>query len=307
MNKRVLECSTMKSDSRMTGCFYALCAALLWGVSGTCAQFLFQHRGITPGWLVTIRLITAGLLLLVISAIRNRSSVISIWKVKKDCVHLISFGIFGMLAVQYTYFAAIKHSNAATATILQYLGPVFIACYYSLVEKRIPVKRELIAIVFALIGTFLIVTHGSLDSLSITDTALFWGLISAVALATYSIIPVGLLKKYEAPVIVGWGMLIGGIAFSFLYSPWDIPGTWDLYSYLNTIFIVIFGSAVAFISYLVSVRIIGATVASLLACIEPLSAALIAVMWLNVNFGVMDWLGTAFILITIALLTKKKD
>ena len=35
---------------------------------------------------------------------------------------MILFGLFGMLAVQYTYFASIKEGNAAVATLLQYLA-----------------------------------------------------------------------------------------------------------------------------------------------------------------------------------------
>lgn len=43
-----------------------------------------------------------------------------------------------MLMVQYTYFAAIKHSNAATATVLQYAGPVIIAIYLAIKNKKSP-------------------------------------------------------------------------------------------------------------------------------------------------------------------------
>lgn len=291
----------------LSGYIFALLASLLWGISGTFAQFLFQDRGISAEWLVTVRLLISGGLLLVVPILKNPKSSFAPWKNKRECFELVGFGLFGMLAVQYTYFAAIKHSNAATATILQYLGPVFIACFYSIKEKRIPVPRELLAIGLALTGTFLIVTHGRLDSLSISGPAFFWGIASAVALATYSILPIRLLNKYEATVVVGWGMLIGGVVFSLIYSPWEVPGTWDINSYLLTGFVIVFGSAFAFYSYLVSVRIIGATVASLLACAEPLSAALIAVIWLNVDFGLFDWIGTFFILITIVLLTKKSE
>ena len=36
------------------------------------------------------------------------------------------------------------------------------------------------------------------------------------------------------------------------------------------------------------------------------SAAVLAVMWLGVSFGAMDWLGTLLILTTIVLLAKKQ-
>lgn len=292
--------------SKSTGYFLAILAALLWGVSGTLAQFLFQNRGITPEWLVTTRLLISGIVFLIIALSTNPAEVFKPFKNKVDSLHMIGFGIFGMLAVQYTYFAAIKHSNAATATILQYSGPVLIACYSALKEKRIPSPKEIFAIILAMLGTFLIVTHGSLESLSITSVALFWGLISAVALAVYSILPINLMNKYQATVVVGWGMLIGGLAFSLLNNPFAAPGEWDLYSYLFSAGIILLGTMVAFYSYMLSVKIVGPTVASLLACAEPLSAALIAVLWLNTPFGMYDGIGTVCILITITMLTGKE-
>ena len=289
----------------LLGYIFALTAALLWGVSGTLAQYLFQYREITPEWLVTVRMLLASVVLLIVPLIRNQKAVMAPWKNKQDRLAILVFGILGMLTVQYTYFVTIKHSNAATATVLQYLGPVFIALYFSFKEKRVPVAKEIAAIAFAMVGTFFIVTHGSFESLSVTLEALYWGIASAIALAVYSILPTGLMNRYDASVVVGWGMFVGGITLSFIYSPWSVPGTWDLTSFLFTAAIIFFGTAAAFYCYLRAVKSVGATTASILACAEPLSAAVIAVIWLNVSFGIFDWLGTVCILTTIGLLTKK--
>ena len=289
----------------MKGYGLAFLAALLWGVSGTLAQYLFQYRAFNFEWLVTFRLIVSGAILLTIPLFTKRAALVAPWKNGRDRIELIVFGIFGMLAVQYTFFVTIKLSNAATATILQYLGPIFIAGYYSFKEKRLPIARDLLALFLAMLGTFLIVTHGSLEGLTISTEAFIWGLLSALALATYSILPVNLLNKYETSVIIGWGMLIGGIGLGFKHSPFDVEGIWDSTSVLLTVLIIIFGTLVAFYSYLTAVKLIGATITSLIACAEPLSAAIIAVFWLNVPFGYYDWLGMFCILFTIGLLAKK--
>lgn len=290
----------------MKGYSLAFLAAVLWGVSGTLAQYLFVNRQIDPGWLVSFRLIISGLILLAHSLRKNPAAVVAPWKHGRDRIDLIVFGILGMLAVQYTFFVTITLSNAATATILQYLGPIFIASYYSAIERRLPIARDLIAIIFAMIGTFLIVTHGSLDTMSISEEALMWGILSAVALATYSILPVNLLNKYETSVVIGWAMLIGGIGLSFKHSPFTITGVWDSTTFIFVFLIILLGTLVAFYAYLTAVKLIGATVTSLLACAEPLSAAIIAVFWLKVPFGIYDWIGMICILITIALLAKNE-
>lgn len=278
-------------------------AAILWGVSGTFAQFLFQRRGVNAEWLVTVRLLSAGFLLLIIAKTVRKKNIFEIWRRRDDALMTVSFGILGMLAVQYTYFAAIRESNAATATVLQYLGPVMIAAYYAWVRRRIPRPLEIFALTLAVAGTFLLVTHGHTNTLTMTPVALVWGLVSAVALASYSIQPVNLLKRFDAAVVVGWGMLIGGVAMSFVHQPWQPTGEWDAATYTSTAFIIIFGSLIPFYAYLTAVHIVGASTASLLACAEPLSAALVGVMWLGTSFGAADWLGTFLIVGTVVILT----
>ncbi|MCI4060299.1 EamA family transporter, partial [Bacillus cereus] len=77
--------------------------------------------------LVSIRLIISGIILLIISSFGSRKKeIFGIWKQKSDAIKMILFCLFGMLAVQYTYFASMKEGNAAVATLLHYLAPIFI-------------------------------------------------------------------------------------------------------------------------------------------------------------------------------------
>lgn len=299
----------MLSNVKFKGFLLALSSAMMWGVSGTCVQFLFQHRQINTEWLVIIRLLISGFLLLCFAQSRRGISIWTIWKDKKDSLSILLFSIIGMLAVQYTYFAAIHASNAATATVLQYIGPVIIAAYLAFRRKKLPSLMEGFAILLTLSGTFLIVTHGSFNSLSLSGIALFWGILAAITLATYTLMPINLLKKYDSSIIVGWGMLLGGIVFSFVHAPWKISGQFDTTTLLLIGFIILFGSVLAFCGFMISVKIIGPTNASLLSCTEPLSSTILAVFWLKVSFGIYDWLGTACILLTIILLAfnEKKD
>jgi drug/metabolite transporter (DMT)-like permease len=56
---------------------------------------------------------------------------------------------------------------------------------------------------------------------------------------------------------------------------------------------------------LLAVKKIGPQHTSLYACAEPLSAALVSVLWLGVAFGWMDVLGSACIVLTIYILSKQ--
>lgn len=282
---------------------YAIVAALIWGFSGNFGQFLFEQRDISFQWLVSLRLLCAGSLILIFALLQKNRGVWDIWKDKKDRLDIVLFALLGAFAIQYTFFAAIKHSNSATATVMQYGGPVFIAVYLAFVTKVWPKPKEYVAIFLAVAGTFLLVTHGSFESLSISPAAAFWGVLSALSLAYYTVKPVNLLRKYSSHVVIGWGMLIGGIASCFVHPVWQTGGEWDGLTWLFVAFIVIFGSIISFNLYLLAVKLIGAQKASLLSSAEPLAAIIVAVVWLRVSFLLMDWLGTICVIATILLLT----
>jgi drug/metabolite transporter (DMT)-like permease len=284
------------------GFFLALLAALMWGISGACVQFLIRHRNINIEWLVTVRMLIAGSLLLLLARFSFRINIFSIWKGKKDRNAILLFSIFGMLAAQYTYFAAINASNAATATVLQYMGPTVIVCFLAIKLRQLPNYIEIIAVLLTLSGTMLIVTHGSLQTLSISPMGVFWGVISAVALAFYTLLPVKLLENFDSSLVTGWSMVIGGITFSFVHAPWQISGNWDATTYMLTAFIILFASFLAFYIFMISVKLIGPTYTSLLCCTEPLASTFLAVVWLHVPLTLYDWTGTFLILITIVLL-----
>ncbi len=294
---------TQRLSETQQGFALALTSAVLWGVSGACAQFVFHHKDITIGWMVTVRLLLAGALLLAYARWRGRD-IWCIWQTKRSAISLLIFGLLGMLSIQYTYFAAIQSSNAATGTVLQYVGPVLIALYFACLRRRWPTVAEASAVALAFLGTVLLVTHGDWTELQISPAALFWGLASAVALAFYSIQPERLLKENEATVLVGWGMLIGGLGFCGVSQPWEVPGVWDASTLAAVAFIVLFGTLFAFYGYLAAVQKIGPETTSLLACAEPLSATVVAVLWLKVPFALLDWLGSACIMATIFLLSR---
>jgi EamA-like transporter family len=53
-------------SSHVMGLCLAAAAAILWGLGGVAAQELFDHHDIDPRWLVSVRMIGAGLLLLAV-------------------------------------------------------------------------------------------------------------------------------------------------------------------------------------------------------------------------------------------------
>lgn len=297
---------TGKRFEHFKGLSMVLLGAVLWGVSGTAAQVLFQRYGFNPGWLVTVRMSISGLLLLMGVSIRSGlTQTIAVWKDKKDAVRVILLGIIGLLGVQYSYFASIRYSNAATGTMLQYMGPIFITVYVALRSRHMPNTSQLVAVILALSGAFLLVTNGDFHSFSVAPLAVFWGIISALTVAFYTLYPKELLQRYGAATVSGWGMLIGGIGMGVITPPWHFSGHSSLGTWGLVGFVVLFGTLIAFYVYIASLKYISASEASLLACGEPLSATIIAVVFLNVKMGLGAMLGGLCIIVTVTILARK--
>ncbi|CDL40633.1 hypothetical protein [Citrobacter freundii] len=96
-----------------------LIAAVLWGSSGVCAQYIMEQSQMSSQFLTMTRLIFAGLILLMLSFVHG-DKVFSIIKNRKDAISLLIFSVVGALTVQLTFLLTIEKSNAATATVLQF-------------------------------------------------------------------------------------------------------------------------------------------------------------------------------------------
>lgn len=210
-----------------------------------------------------------------------------------------------MLGTQYGYFASIQYSNAPTATILEYLMPILIIFWYCLSEKRQPRMMEIFCAFFAIAGTALIATGGDFKSLAISEKALFWGLLSALACALYTVEPVRIIKKYGAPLVVGWGMFTASFFLLPVTALTPFTGTVDTSVLLAFAYVVIFGTVCSFVLYLSSVAYILPTEASIISAIEPLSSILFSFLIFRLTFGFWELLGMALIILAVAAVARK--
>jgi drug/metabolite transporter (DMT)-like permease len=219
---------------------------------------------------------------------------------------MVIFALLGLAFSQYTYLASIDHSNAGTATVLQYLGPVLIMGLVCLKNLRLPTWKEAVAVVLAVGGTFLLATHGNPKTMVLSRQGLMWGLLSAVSLALYTLLPAKIIPKWGSMLVTGWAMLLGGIAMALVSKVWTIPVSLDLYGWLAVSGMVVMGTLLAYTMYLQGVADIGGVRASMLASVEPVSATLFSVFWLGTQFMWIDLAGFVCIMATVFLLAKKE-
>lgn len=289
------------------GVLCTLLGGICWGFSGACGQILVSQSAISSEWVTAVRMLFAGIILTLINIIKDKKTSFKLFKDKKQIVMLVLFAILGLIFSQFTYLKTISYSNAGTATILQYIGPVFVMLYVCISAKRLPDKREILAILCAFFGVVVLATHGDFSSLKLSPQCLFWGLMAALSLMLYSLLPANLIKNYGSVAITGYGMLIGGIVMSIIVKPWNIPDNFTPYALFALCGMVLVGTVLSYPLYLQGVNDIGSVKASMLACIEPVSAALFSFFWLKTSFVPFDALGFILILSTVFILSANKN
>ena len=163
----------INKNKSLRGYISAIVGGICWGASGCFGQFLTQNKSLDPTWLTTVRLISAGVILIIISLLTQRKNLISALKSRRELIRLVIFGVLGMMLCQLSYITAISHTNAATATVIQYAGPVLVCMVVCFMNKKLPTIPEATAVLLAVGGTFLVATHGNPTNLVITPVGLF--------------------------------------------------------------------------------------------------------------------------------------
>ena len=280
------------------GYLVTLVAALCWGASGVSADYLMEHHGIELTLISFFRMFVSGILILAyvlarshgVSA-RHREMVSS----PRNWRDLVIYAIVGLASCQITYMGVIRASNAGTGTVLEYLGLILIVVWVCLAHRRWPRSSEVAAIFLAIVGTFLLCTHGSLNSLVITPTALAWGALAALTLATYTLLPARLIAAYGADVVVAYALLIAGACVGLVGRVWRFDITWTPDVVLAMIVTVVLGTAVAFTAFLWGVDRIGPVKASLIGSLEPIAATAFSALVMGSSYTGIDIVGMVLI------------
>ena len=248
-------------------------------------------HGINVNLLTSLRLILAGILLTASVFFRQSDKLVSALKDKKTLVSIALFALFGLVLNQYAYLSAIQHTNAGTATVLQYVTPVLILTFVCAKNRRFPMVSELVAIIMAIAGTFIIATHGQVTELAITPIGLFWGLFSAVTYALYILLPAKAIEKWGSLIVIGLGMLLGGLVFPIAIQAWKykLPLTGE--NLLALFGLVFIGTVFAYTIFLRGTAMVGAVKGSLLASVEPVASVILTVLIMGDRFFAIDVVG----------------
>ena len=281
------------------GYLYVSLAAILFAISGTSAKFLFND-GITAFQLIQMRTTLAFVGLLTWLGLKDPVLLkISI----KNLPYFIGLGVFGIGSAQFFYLLAISKINVAAAILLHYTGPVFVALYVVFVQRQKLSFNIALAILGTLIGCFLVVGAYNLQIFALNRVGIIAGILAAVSFAVYSILSEYGMRRYTPWTVLLYGMLFAALMWNSLHPPLGAflhrysPFQWGL-----ILFIGIFGTIFPFGLYFEGIKRIKPTHASITATLEPISAGVIAAVFLGEVMVSLQIIGGLIVIVSIIIL-----
>lgn len=297
----------MERKGHVKGVLFAGLGATLWGINGAFADIVFSAYQAPVEWVVGTRLLLAGVVILIYVHCGLKQNIFNIFKSRESIIKLCLFSLIGMIGCQYLFFLSIGTNGAGLATILQFTSPIFIYLYLVLKKEKSVQPKELMYIAFTIIGVLLIVTKGKWSMLAVSGIGLMIGLGAAIGVAFYTLQPRQLLKEYGATIVTGWGMLIGGIVFQLIHPIWQPGFEVDVKALCYMGFIIVVGTACAFSFYLASINYIDASLANIIAAMEPLVANVLTVVLLGQTWTLIQLIGMAIVISSVVLFANYSE
>ena len=279
-------------------------AGIFWASSGVAVQDFFLHSEKTSMELTNIRMCVAGLILITMSS-RRKNFGLSLEKLNESpklWFDVAIYGIIGVMFMQFTYFQAISIGGAAATTVICYACPAMVVLWESLYHRRFPKRGEVLAVILAMIGVFLLVTGGNTTKLLVPLGCVVWSLLSGAAFAFSAIFPKHLFaKKIDAYSLTGVGMFIGGLSTFPLIENWNWAGFLSFEVLFDVIWIIIFGTVAAFLSFNAGLKFLTPEEASITATTEPAASVIISWAIFGTKFGLIESLGIILVLLAIIM------
>ncbi len=251
---------------------FILAAALLWSSLGIAGRFAFR-AGVVPLEAAFYRAAISFACLLVLLVATNRRAL----RIREGDLGLFAaFGLIGVAAFFVIYMTAINTTTVATAAILLYTAPAFVIVLSALLFGEALTTPKAIAVACSFTGCVLVGRGYDLSSLRLNLPGVLAGLASGLAYALYTIFGKTSLRRYTPLTTLTYTLGFGTIFLGAqALATGVIPRAHPSSGWIALVYLALVTTLLAQALYLAGLRYIDAGPASLLATVEPVTAAML--------------------------------
>jgi drug/metabolite transporter (DMT)-like permease len=258
---------------------------LIWGSTYLAIRVgIREGSGFQPFWFGALRVLVAGTLLVLWGFLRKKQVIPS----RSDLLILAASGLLLWIGGNGLVILAERRLDSGLAALIVASTPIWVALFESILDKKLPSPILVISLVTGF-GGIVILSYPLLSSGVQAD------ILSILALLAASFSwSSGLVLQSRKPVSVsrsvssGYQQLFGGVFFTLIAlavrEPLPTPTgeAWLAWGYL-----VVFGSLIAFTSFVSALQLLPASLVTTYAYVNPVIAVLLG--WLILREPITSW------------------
>lgn len=287
----------MRPHSR--GVLIALAGVMAWAFTAIFISLLLNGYPIAPLTLAFWRDLFIGSAVLGLLRIFQPAALAI---TRRDLPFFLLYGL-GLVLFNGLWTFSVAFNGAAVATVLAYSSPAFTVLLARVFLGERLTALKLLAVTLSLTGCVLVANAYRVEAWQVNPLGILIGLGSGLAFAVYSLAGRWSAGRFaSAWTVTGYGFLFAAGALALTQTPisaLSLGGRWDGWGLL--LFLALVPSLLGFGLYTLSLRDLPASSASLIATLEPVLTALIAIPLLNEYLQAPQWLGAGLIVLAALL------
>lgn len=285
---------------------FVVLAATLWGTGGAFGHALTLDSAVPPIAVAMWRILLAGLVLAAVlqlaGRLRLRDTSRGMWR--RAALMAVLLAVF-----QAAYFAAVDRAGVGLATMVTIgSSPLAVATFDTVVRRHRPSARTVAALVLALAG-LVALTGGAAAAASGSRAVegVVLALAAGAAFAGVSLVASAAVRDWGGARLTAVAFTGGGLALVpvALATGWAVPSGstgWVLVGALAVI-----ATAVPHALYNAGLATVPAFVATIVALLEPLVAAVIGVLAFSESLGPWQIVGALALGSAVVVLRPQRD
>ncbi len=287
-------------DNRPLTAFAVLC--FIWGTTWLATKVALETM--PPLFMAGTRFVAAGLIMTAVSWPRTGKLPFR----PADAGRLLVATLFMIVLCYGPLFWAMQFIESGLAAVIDMsLTPVALLVCAVAMRQEEATPRKIFALILGVAGVVIMF----LPDLSRLTAAggggmrIIGGLVTASAAFTYafgSVVAKPLLKTYSTTLLSGLTTLIGGailLGLSLAFEPGAVAALglgWGWHAWLGWLYLMLFGSLIAFALYMQLLRDLGASKSGNFAFVSPAIAVIAGAAALNERIALLSWIGMAVML-----------
>lgn len=279
---------------------YVILGAACWGFMGLFNRMLAAANA-TMGDRLVIRNTGALILMTLVFLCVNRK----VFHIQPR--HLPIFlgsGALSIVGLSWVYFSCQMLCSLAVAGVLLYLAPSFVVLASAVLWKEKLTLRRALSVLIALLGCAL-VSGIMVGNLTVSLQGLLLGIASGLCYASYTVFAHYGLQHYGSYTVIYWTFVVAGLT-SLLWL--DVSSLQAVFcqpkGILGAVGLVVVATVLPYFFYTKGLEGVESGLASVIANVEPVVAALVGIFVFRETPTVWTVLGIVLVLFAAVILAK---